>query len=66
MNIINTFIYLIEDGGVHNLHLELAFKYLMSIHLISIKRAYKTAAHIRNKLRGRLGDDTLDALLFLR
>jgi hypothetical protein len=59
---------LFENGGTRGHHLELAFKYLMSIPPTSIEseRAFSAAAYIGNKLRSRLGDGSLDALLFLR
>lgn len=59
---------LFENGGTRGHHLNLAFKYLMSIPPTSIEseRAFSAAAYIGNKLRSRLGDGTLDALLFLR
>jgi hypothetical protein len=59
---------LFENGGTRGHHLELAFKYLMSIPPTSIEseRAFSAAAYIGNKLRSRLGDGTLDALLLLR
>ncbi|KAL4083320.1 hypothetical protein QTP88_028649 [Uroleucon formosanum] len=59
---------LFENGGTRGHHLKLAFKYLMSISPTSIEseRAFSTAAYIGNKLRSRLGDGTLDDLLFLR
>uniref|UniRef100_A0A2S2QKB9 HAT C-terminal dimerisation domain-containing protein n=1 Tax=Sipha flava TaxID=143950 RepID=A0A2S2QKB9_9HEMI len=59
---------LFENGGTRGHHLELAFKYLMSIPPTSIEseRAFSAAAYMGNKLRSRLGDGTLDALLLLR
>ena len=59
---------LFENGGTRGHHLELTFKYLMSMPPTSIEseRAFSAAASIGNKLRSRLGDGTLNALLFLR
>jgi hypothetical protein len=56
------------ETGTRGYHLELAYKYLMSIPPTSIEpeRAFSAAAYLGNKLRTRLGDDTLNALLFLR
>jgi hypothetical protein len=53
------------ETGTRGYHLELAYKYLMSIPPTSVEpeRAFSAAAYIGNKLRTRLGDDTL---LFLR
>lgn len=67
MKIIKTEMSLLEYRGVRWHHLELVFKYLMSTPSTSIEpeRAFLTAAHIRIKLRSRLGNDILDALLFL-
>lgn len=49
-------------------NLERAYKYLLTIPPTSIEpeRAFSAAAYMCNKLRSRLGDQTLDALLFLR
>jgi len=68
IKIIRKELNLFENGGTRGHHLELAFKYLMSIPPTSIEseRAFSAAAYIGNKLRSRLGDETLDALLFLR
>ena len=57
-----------EGGGIRGRHLEQAYKYLLSIPPTSIEaeRAFSAAGYIGNKIRSRLGDDTLDALLFLR
>lgn len=59
---------LFENGGVRGYHLETANKYLMSIPPTSIEpeRAFSAAAYVGNKLRSRLGSETLDALIFLR
>jgi hypothetical protein len=56
------------ETGTRGYHLELAYKYLISIPPTSIEpeRAFSAAAYIGNKLRTRLGEDTLNALLFLR
>lgn len=59
---------LFENGGTRGYHLEIANKYLMSIPPTSVEpeRAFSAAAYIGNKLRSRLGSETLDALIFLR
>lgn len=59
---------LFENGGVRGYHLETAYKYLLSIPPTSVEpeRAFSAAAYVGNKLRSRLGSQTLDALIFLR
>lgn len=59
---------LFENGGVRGYHLELAHKYLLSVPPTSVEpeRAFSAAAYIGNKIRSRLGNETLDALIFLR
>jgi len=59
---------LFENGGARGHHLELTLKYLMSIPPTSIesKRTFSAAFYIGKRLRSRLGNETLDALLFLR
>jgi len=59
---------LLENGGACGHHLELTLKYLMSIPPTSIEseRASSAAAYVGNRLRSLLGNETLDALLFLR
>lgn len=59
---------LFENGGLCGHHLELVFKYLTFTPPITIetKLAFPAAYYIRNKLRNRFKDDTLDALPFLR
>lgn len=56
---------LFENGGTRGHHLQLVYKYLLTIPPTSVEaeRAFSAAGY---KLRSRLGDDTLDALLFLR
>jgi hypothetical protein len=68
VKIIRKELNLFENGGTRGHHLELAYKYLMSIPPICIEseHAFSAAAYIGNKLRSRLGDETLDVLLFLR
>jgi len=48
--------------------IELALKYLMSIPPTSIEPecAFSAAVYVGNRLRSRFGNETLDALLFLR
>ncbi|GBP63319.1 hypothetical protein EVAR_41907_1 [Eumeta japonica] len=57
---------LFENGGVRGYYLETAYKYLMSIPPTSVEpeRAFSAAAYVGNKLRSRLGSQTLDALIF--
>lgn len=59
---------LFDNGRARGHHLELVYKYLLSIPPTSVEaeRAFSAAGYIGNKLRSRLRDDTLDALLFLR
>ena len=59
-----TGLHLFEGGGI----LEQAYQYLLSIPPTSIEaeRAFSAASYIGSKIRSQLGDDTLDALLFLR
>lgn len=59
---------LLKNGGTRGHNLDLAFKYLMSIPPTSIQSesVFSAATYIGNKLRSRLGDGTIDALLFLR
>jgi hypothetical protein len=59
---------LFENGGVRGYHLELAYKYLLSIPPTSVEpeQVFSAAAYVGNKLRSRLGNETLDALIFLR
>lgn len=59
---------LFESVGKRGHHLDLAYQYLMSIPPTSVEseRAFSAAGCIGTKIRSRLGDATLDALLFLR
>lgn len=59
---------LFENGGTRGHHLELVCKYLLTIPSTSVERerVFSASGYLCNKLRSRLGDDTLDALLFLR
>ena len=59
-----TGLHLFEGSGI----LEQAYQYLLSTPPTSIEaeRAFSTAGYIGNKIRSQLGDDTLDALLYLR
>lgn len=55
-------------GSTRGYNLERAYNYLITIPPTSVEaeRAFSAAANMCNKLRSRLGDETLDALLFLR
>lgn len=68
VKIIKEKISLFENGGACGHHLELVFKYLIFTPPISIetKHAFPTTSYIRNKLRNKFKNETLDALLFLR
>ncbi|GBP64618.1 hypothetical protein EVAR_46547_1 [Eumeta japonica] len=57
---------LFENGGVRGYYLETAYKYLMSIPPTSVEPERAFSAYVGNKLRSRLGSQTLDALIFLR
>ena len=59
---------LFENGAVRGHHLELVYQYLLTISPTSVEeeRAFSAAGFIANKIRSRLGDDILDALMFLR
>ena len=57
-----------ENWGVRDHHLELAYRYLLTIFPTSVEaeRAFSAAGFIAKQIRSQLGDDTLDALIFLR
>lgn len=61
-------IRIFESIGVRSNYLELAYKYFLPISPTSIEteRAFSAAGFIRSKVRSRLGDNILEALLFLR
>lgn len=68
ISILNKEIVLFETTGKRGHYLELAYQYLMTIPPTSVEpeRAFSAAGYIGTKIRSRLGDTTLDALLFLR
>lgn len=57
-----------SSNSTRSYNLEQAYKYLLTIPPTSIEpeRAFSAAAYMCNKFRSRLGDETLDALIFLR
>uniref|UniRef100_A0A2A4J3N7 BED-type domain-containing protein n=2 Tax=Heliothis virescens TaxID=7102 RepID=A0A2A4J3N7_HELVI len=59
---------LFENGGDRGRHLSKAFDHLLTIPPTSVEpeRIFSSAGLICNKIRSRLGDVTLDALIFLR
>ena len=60
--------HLFENGGNRGHNLELVYQYLLSIPPTSIEpeRAFSAAGYLGSKIRSRLNDQTLNALLFLR
>jgi len=68
VKIIKKEINLFENGRAREYYLKLTFKYLMSIPTTSIESelAFSAAVYTGNRLRSRFGNETLDALLFLR
>lgn len=65
MSILRKEIIIFESIGKRGHHLELACQYVMTIS-VEPERAFSAAGYIGSKIRSRLGDVTLDALLFLR
>ena len=59
---------LLKNGTVRDYDLELVYQYLLmkSPTSIEAKRTFSAADSIANKNRSRHGDNTLDALVFLR
>lgn len=57
-----------ENGGDRGKFLTRAYNYLLTIKPTSVEseRAFSTAGYFCNKLRSRLNDSTLDALMMLR
>ena len=68
MSIIKKEMHLFENGGNWGHSLELVYQYLLSIPPTSIKpeQAFSAAGYLGSKIRSRLNDQTLNALLFLR
>lgn len=60
--------FLFQSGGTRGLHLELAFQYLAIVPPTSVEseRAFSAAGQFVTKIRSRLADNTLDALMLLR
>lgn len=59
---------LFVSGGVRGKYLQAAYSYLETILPTSVdcERCFSTATYVGNKIRSRLSDETLDALIFLR
>uniref|UniRef100_A0A8D8YA29 BED-type domain-containing protein n=1 Tax=Cacopsylla melanoneura TaxID=428564 RepID=A0A8D8YA29_9HEMI len=59
---------LYESCGTRGYYLTKVYNFLRSVPPTSVEaeRAFSAAGYIQNKLRSRLGDETLDCLLFLR
>lgn len=59
---------LFVSGGIRGKCLQSAYSYLETILPTSVdcERCFSTAAYVGNKIRSRLSDETLDALIFLR
>lgn len=68
MSIFKKEMALFESIGKRGHHLELAYQYLLTIPPTSVEpeRVFSAAGCIGSKIRSRLGDATIDALLFLR
>jgi hAT family C-terminal dimerisation region len=68
MKVIRQEMTLFENGGNRGRHLKLVYDYLLSIPPTSVEaeRAFSASGVICSRLRTRLGDETLDALCFLR
>ena len=68
MSIIKKEMHLFENGGNREHNLELVYQYLLSIPPTSIEpeRAFSAAGYLGSKIRSRLNDQTLNALLYLR
>ena len=59
---------LFENRAVCGQHLELAYHFLLIISPLSVEteQAFSATGFTANKIRNRLGDDTLLAMIFLR
>lgn len=68
VNIIKKEMTLFETGGCRGRNLQLAYEYLMTIPPTSVEseRALSVAGSFSTKIRSRLGDDSLNALMALR
>ena len=68
MKVIRQEMTLFENGGNRGRYLQLVYDYLLSIPPTSVEaeRAFSASGLICSRLRTRLGDETLDALCFLR
>lgn len=61
-------IEMFTTGGVRGRNLQTAYKYLLTIPPTSVEceRCFSSSSYINNKIRSRLSDETLDAIIFLR
>lgn len=68
LNVIKKEMSLYENGGLRGLYLQQCYEYLLTVPPTSVEaeRAFSSAVSFANKLRSRLKDSTLDALVFLR
>lgn len=59
---------LLENGGDRGRHLSMAYDYLLTVPPTSVEpeRIFSAAGLLCSKIRSRLGDKTLDSLIFLR
>ncbi|KAI5719202.1 hypothetical protein M8J76_006772 [Diaphorina citri] len=59
---------LFETNGTRGYYLTKVYNFLRSVPPTSVEaeRAFSAAGYIQNKLRSRLGDESIDNLLFLR
>lgn len=59
---------LFETNGTRGYYLTKVYNFLRSVPPTSVEaeRAFSAAGYIQNKLRSRLGDESIDSLLFLR
>ncbi|XP_060801934.1 uncharacterized protein LOC132903887 [Amyelois transitella] len=57
-----------ESDGIRGEYLTLAYEYIMTVQPTSVEaeRAFSASGYICSSLRSRLGDDTINAICFLR